>query len=265
MDLEVLVSTMNEIDNEKLINRMNIETKSITVNQVTKSDISLKSIKESKNRLYSYNEKGLSKSRNKAISLSNADICVIADNDVRYVKDYEKIILNSYKENPEYDIIIFNLNSNTKRKSGKLKDNCNINVLNAMRIVSSQITFRRESALDIPFDENFGAGTYFDRGEETIWLVDCIKSGKKIKYIDNVIANVDEQESTWFKGFDEEFLKKQGAVFYRLMSKYYMILIIQYAIRKYKLYKKNTNIYQAIKLMNQGKKEYENKLKEENI
>ena len=37
----------------------------------------------------------------------------------------------------------------------------------------------------------------------------------------------------------KEFLKKQGAVFYRLMPKHYKILIIQYAIRKYKLYKKN--------------------------
>ena len=103
---------------------------------------------------------------------------------------------------------------------------------------------------DIMFNENFGAGTYYDRGEETIFLCECIRKGLKIKFVNKKIADVSHGESTWFKEFNEEYFIKQGRVFYECYNKFYEFVILQFAIRKYHLYRKNLGLLKAIKLMN---------------
>ena len=57
-----------------------------------------------------------------AVENAVGNIILIADDDVKYVKDYEKIILESYRENPEADMIAFFVESkNNNRKVRKLK------------------------------------------------------------------------------------------------------------------------------------------------
>ena len=92
--IEVLVATMNQ-NNFKLIKEMNLSTDAIIINQCEKNEYDEKIINNNKIRMYSYNERGLAKSRNRALDKTDADICVIADDDVIYVDNYEKIILNA--------------------------------------------------------------------------------------------------------------------------------------------------------------------------
>lgn len=106
MEVEVLVSTMNLENTEKLIESMNIKTKYTIINQV-KEKVNLPNEKN----VYNYNEIGLSKSRNRAIEHAVSDICLIADDDVKYVDNYEQIIKNAYEKNKNADIIIFHLKS----------------------------------------------------------------------------------------------------------------------------------------------------------
>ena len=87
MNLEVLISTMNlknEDENLKLIKRMNIKTKSLTINQITDKEIQSFEKIEGQNKIISKKEKGLSKSRNVAIQNAKAEICIFADNDIVY-------------------------------------------------------------------------------------------------------------------------------------------------------------------------------------
>ena len=63
----------------------------------------------------SVNEKGLSRSRNKAILNSNADICVIADDDMYYSNQYELNVSKGYKKYPDADIIAYYVDSDDKR------------------------------------------------------------------------------------------------------------------------------------------------------
>lgn len=254
MKLEVLLSTMNlknEKENIKLINEMNINIDTLTINQITKEDIKTSSNLKSQNRLISVKEKGLSKSRNKAIENSKGDICIIADDDVKYENDFQNIIYREYNKNKKYDIICFFVKSKNERKIKRMIT-APIGKLRAMRICSFQITFKRKSIIEknIRFNENFGAGTYFDRGEETIFLWECIKKGLKIKFVNKKIAEVNHKNSTWFHGFTEDYMVKQGRVFFELSNKYYKLLILQFAIRKYPLYRKNVGFIEAIKLMN---------------
>lgn len=259
MKLEILLSTMNLKnlnENKKLIEKMNIQADTLTINQITNNKIEAFENKIEKNRVISKIGKGLSRSRNLAIENSIADICVLTDDDVTYIPEFEKIIEKEYEKNKNYDIICFFVESNNNERKVKRMFTSRIGKIRAMRICSFQITFKRKSIVDknIKFDENYGAGTNYNRGEETIFLWECIEKGLKVKFINKKIADVNQTESSWFKGYDEEYFEKQGAIFYRLSHKMYFILILQFAVRKYKLYKKQLNFIQAVKYMIKGKK-----------
>lgn len=260
MKIEVLLSTMNlknEKEHDNLIKKMNINN-SITINQISKSEINESTITNKKNKLYSYKEKGLSKSRNKAISKCTGDICVIADDDLTYVKDYEKIILNAYNKYPQADIIAFDVPStNEERPTSSLKDG-KVNYIKTMKLSSFQITFKKDSIVNknLKFDENFGAGSgKYTCGEENIFLFEAKKAGLKIYYSKQAIAQVTHNDSTWYNGFNEDLFTTKGAMFYRMNQKIWQILIMQFAIRKYKLYKDNFTFVSAIKNMIKGKNE----------
>lgn len=127
--IESLVSIMNlkeRKDVEEFISNANITQNVLVVNQVEKDKHLIRYEAENK-RIYSFKEKGTSKSRNKALQLANADICILADDDVRYVDNYEEIILRAYKKYKKADIIIFSIESdNKKREIKKIRKRKNI-------------------------------------------------------------------------------------------------------------------------------------------
>ena len=93
------------------------------------------------------------------------------------------------------------------------------------------------------------------KGEETIWLSELMKKGFKIYSVDKKIGIAENQNSTWFTGFNEKYLYDQGAIFYKLAPKMYMILILQYLVRKYFQYRKNVKFIDAYKQMILGAKD----------
>ena len=260
MKLEVLVSTMNlknVEEGQKLRNKMNINTPSIIINQIT--DSSIKEFDDEK--IFSKKEKGLSRSRNMAIEKASEEICVIADDDLVYVEEYEKIILNAYEEKKDADIIAFYVKSNTKNRPTTVQKEKKCGYLSSMRIASFQITFKRSSVINskVKFDETFGAGSgNYLMGEENIFLFDCLRRGLKIYFVPIKIAEVTHLNSTWFNEYNETYFKSKGACFYRMSKLFSNVLIFQFAIRKRNLFKQKYNVISAIKIMLKGKKEYKN-------
>lgn len=258
MKCEVLVSTMNNNNYYQLKKNMNLN-KCVIINQITDKN-ELINKKEKDFKVLSFREKGLSKSRNRAISNSSGDICILADDDMYYQKNYEEIILNAYKKHSNADLIAF-IVPHDNRKGKKILKEGKIGFLNIMRIQSVQVTFKKKSIVenDIKFDENFGAGTKYFCGEETIFLNDCRKKGLNIYFVPVEIARLkDTGVSTWFKGYDKQYFNTRGAIYYRMTKKLYFILILQFAIRKYKMYKHECSFFKAINLMLEGKNEYKN-------
>ena len=74
------------------------------------------------------------------------------------------------------------------------------------------------------------------------------------------IGIAESKKSSWFNGINEKYLYDQGAIFKKIAPKTYWILIIQYVIRKYKLYKEKFTILQATKIMIKGSKEIKSEL-----
>lgn len=212
-----------------LLKNSKIKTPSITINQTSGY---LLNKKEGYHEIASFNEKGLSKSRNTALSISKADIVLLADDDIIYEDDYKEIILDGYKKYPKADIIIFDVDIiNPKRQVKKIKEG-KISYLGALKIFSPQITFKRKN-ISIKFDENFGAGSKYDRGEDNIFLFDALNNNKKIYHYSKKIATVRQEKSTWYKEkYDKEFMIKQAICYYRLTPKMYWLLILIFYFKK---------------------------------
>lgn len=260
MKIEVLISTMNEKD-MKLINRMNIRTDAIIINQSNFLDFEEINLESKKIKMFSFNERGIGKSRNSALMRATSDICILADDDMVYVDNYEEIILNAFMKNPKADIILFNVPSiNNERPTVNIKKNNRIRLLNFMRFGAVNIAFKRNSILkaNVNFSLLFGGGAEYSAGEDSLFLFECLKKGLLIYSNTDKIADVYQDSSTWFDGYSRKYFFDKGVFFAALSKKYSYFLILQFAIRKYSLYKKDISFRNACKYMFKGIKHFNN-------
>jgi glycosyltransferase involved in cell wall biosynthesis len=259
VDLQVLLSAMY-LKDYRYIDTLNITTDCIVINQC--DDEGKMSILHNGRsiKFVSTKERGLSKSRNMAISLADADICILCDNDVEYLSDYEATILEEFEKHPEYDIIVFFIKRNKPSSKPYFKNKKRLGYLSTLKVLSPEIAFRRKSIVDnnIQFKTDFGAGAKYSMGEENIFLYDCLKRGLKILYVPKQIATLRDEESTWFKGYTEKYFIDRGAIFCEMSKRFSVILIIQFALRKRRLFKKQISVRKAIKLMLAGRSQYIN-------
>lgn len=262
MNLQVLVSTMNQTDHN-LINRMNISSDAVVINQCHHNQSN--SFKNGKNNIkwIDVNDSGLCNSRNLAIENATGDICVIADDDMVYVDNYKDIILKQFENYPNADIIIFQVEGIEKNFKNYHNKPRKLNYFTLMKVSSVEISFRLSSIRNnnIKFNEIFGAGSVYFAGEENIFLTDCAKKGLIIQYVPIKIADLHLGDSSWFKGYNEEYFIAKGAVFAALSKRLSVFYILQFAIRKYKLYSKETSMKDAAINMFKGKKEFLSSLK----
>ncbi|MGI9532157.1 glycosyltransferase family A protein, partial [Lutimonas sp.] len=59
--------------------------------------------------IYTYSEKGLSKSRNRNLAYITENICLITDQDILFKEGFQDRILRAFKEAAEADIIVFQI------------------------------------------------------------------------------------------------------------------------------------------------------------
>lgn len=260
MKLQVLVSTMNKIDCNKLLSDMKITSDAIIINQVNyEGEERINSWSRSDIKLINTNEIGLSKSRNKAILNATGDICLFSDDDLIYRSSYEKEIIDAFKNNCEYDIICFCVKGIDQHFKDYPKKSRKLNYISSMKVSSVEIAFKRESIVknEVRFDERFGSGSRkYSMGEENIFLYECLKKGLKIKFEPIYIADLYVGDSTWFNGYNKKYFIDKGAAFTAMSRTMSLLLILQFALRKRKIFKTNFNVKDAVKYMIMGKKEY---------
>lgn len=254
MDLQVLVSTMYQ-NNRDLAKKMNLQSDAVIINQChidsTESlDLGPYSIKWINSRT-----RGLSISRNMALSYADSEVCLLADDDLVYINNYKDIVINQFNKNPSIDIIAFQvegIEQEFKKYSTREK---RIGLINSMKVSSVQIGFRinRIRENNIGFNELFGAGAEYSMGEENIFLADCLRHNLKIKYVPIKIANLHIGESSWFKGFNKKYFVDKGACFEAMSNLLSLPMIAQFALRKYPIYKSSSTMMGATKLMLEGR------------
>lgn len=206
---EILLSCMFLSDSKEMIKRSHITSDTVIINQCNEENYKEENICNALLRTFSVTDRGLTKSRNLAISKSQADICIICDDDEIFNEGYEKAVSSAYDALPDADIIIFDMVDRPLKWGNSIK---RLGYIDLMSVSSWQITFRREKLLasGVLFDENMGAGSGNGAEEEFRFLTQCRKAKLRIYHYPFRLASVAQTQSTWFKGFDEEFFVNRG-------------------------------------------------------
>ena len=150
---------------------------------------------------------GLSRNRNNALSMATADICLIADDDNRYLPEYIDTILDLWNTHPDYHILTF---------QAETLEGEPLHPYPAPYVCSVEITFSRKAILDkgLRFDERFGLGSpLLCAGEEDIFMADARKAGLTIGYIPKVIVRTDAKTTSSVFIGNRKLQLTKGAVF----------------------------------------------------
>lgn len=176
---------------------------------------------------------GLAKSRNEAVKHSTGKLLLISDDDVLYSSDLVHKIISS-KEKFDFDIALFKASisnddsdfrvyPNQTKKLGRVDclHACSIEMVLDRRIIEHNQEL---------FNINFGIGSEFVCGEESILLFDMFRKKRNLYFINEYIVS-HPKESTATRSINvDEVLKAKGAV-YRYGFGYFVgfILILRLA------------------------------------
>lgn len=230
MRLQILVSTMHRKD-YSLLDEMNIQSDAVVINQCDREKTEEFLYKGHSIKWISVKERGIGKSRNMAIENADADIILFADDDIVYDDGMAQAVIRAFEEHKNSDIIVFNLESlNTERPEFMVEQDINIGRFNFMRYGAAKIAVRTESINKnkLRFSLLFGGGAKYQCGEDNLFLIQAIKAGMNPVAVPVKIGCVKQEESTWFKGYNEKYFKDRGVLFgamFGLWAPIYLLLI----------------------------------------
>ncbi len=179
-----------------------------------------KTINSEQFQFLSFNEKGLSKSRNRAIENSTAKYGLIADDDVKFCEGFKKKIENGFNLYPDADILTFKILTPDARPYKNYRSSAFKHSRSSIFKVSSvEIVVRLDKInwAGLRFDERFGLGAEFKSGEETIFLNDALDAGLNLYYIPQYLV-IHPKESSG-KILDINYFQSKGALVKRLYQK----------------------------------------------
>ncbi len=189
-------------------------------------------------QVFHYREKGLSRSRNRALQHATTDLCLIGDDDVRYPQSAENIIVDAFNNNPSADIITFQAQTPdgallNKRYAARQHGHTRRSI---MHVSSCEIAFRTASiqSAGLRFDEHFGLGADFPTGEENIFLLDALRCGLNIRYIPVPVV-VHSAHSSGSNFFNHDLIAAKGAMFCRMFGAASWLVSLVFAFKKYRL------------------------------
>lgn len=214
MKYQLIVSTMNQQD-DSLIEKMNIKSDAIIINQSNSFSYHETKLKNSIVKWYEFNERGIGLSRNTGFMRSDADIIQFADDDMIFTDTYYEDVLLEYQKHPEADVILFsNKCFNEDRMPYQVNNFGRINRFEGVKFGGARITARREKILhnNITFSLLFGGGAKYGAGEDVTFIQDCIKAGLRVYKSPIIVSTMKQDSSTWFKGYDRKYYKDKGAL-----------------------------------------------------
>ena len=235
--LQVLIASMNQ-DDYSLLDKMNIQTEAIVGNQCQRNSIEQLEYAGHHVVYLNFHERGVGLNRNNALMRANATYCLFADDDMTYLDDYESMVLTAFKDNPDADILIFNLIEQESFRYKIIKKH-RVHFWNFMRYGTARIAIKLESVRQngIYFNQCFGGGTEHCHGEDTLFLHDCLRKGLTVVAVPQEIAFLNnDRESTWQRAYDEVYLADQGMLYKTMNRRIWPLLCIQDAFRHRKKY-----------------------------
>ena len=253
MKLETLVSCVDK-DPEALAASMGLEGDAVIVNQCDRDGALVIEKDGSRIRIFECNERGVGKSRNKAMDEAEAGIILFSDEDIVYDKGYSRKILRCFEKLPMADILLFNLDVNEKRRTYHTERAKRVTPLSCGRYPAFCCAARLEALrkAGIRYSLLFGGGAEFQNGEDSLFFMDCLKKGLKIFALPVHIGREEERPSTWFKGYDEKFFFDRGVLYHFLYGAFAYIWGLRFVISKRKIMCCEVPPHNAVKYLFSG-------------
>ena len=257
---QILCVTMGQSDFSK-IEEMNVHSDIIYANQWDKTEYNELSFEGHTAKMITTATRGVGKNRNIALTYADGEICLFADDDVRYKDGLEDVVLAEFDKHPDADVFIFHFDTDSEiRKEIRYKRTRPVRCWDKMPWAGFRIAVRLSSVrkANVWFTTLFGGGCIFPSGEDTMWIKEAIKKGLKIYVSDKTIGTVSFKESTWFTGYDEKFYYAKGVFCRATKKKPQFLWNLYYALRVASL--SQLPFAERIKWIKNGKRGYDEML-----
>ncbi|MBU2526029.1 MAG: glycosyltransferase family 2 protein [Bacteroidetes bacterium] len=229
LSLEILIATMNRTNLDFLQPMFQFNPIEgftvLVVNQTTPDKLLLEGKKNV--RVINRFETGLCKSRNVALRESQADICLIADDDLIYEPDLKRKILNAYARYPNADFISFQ----AKNKNGDSYQNYpkrgmhNPKSLKKTNSIVMSFTRKKYIEKSLFFNTYFGLNGLFKGAEEYVFLRDALEKGFEMYHDNTFIVTHPDVSSGFLMGSDQSFVARTALARRYLKSVSYLWLV----------------------------------------
>lgn len=253
MEIQTLVAAIDQTDSA-LAQRMNLQTPALIGNQCGEEDQKRYRINGQTVVYLNSRDRGVGRNRNLLLDHAEGEICVLADDDMRFTDGYPQLALQAFRERPDADLLIFNLLEKNPRRYQNRKTT-RVRWYNFGKYGAARIAFRR-GALErtgIRFDLRFGGGAEYGSGEDTIFLRSCLKAGLRIYAVPYALAEIDQTAaSTWFTGYDKKFFRDKGALYACLYPLLWPLFCTRFLLRYRKKVLRETDFPQAFAWMLAG-------------
>ena len=228
MHIQTLIATMHRGSITDLnVEAMNVPGTAVVVNQCPETEMESRTELTDGSVMVTVDDSGLSRSRNAAIRLSTADLCAIADDDVKYLQNAECTIAAAFSRYPRADVICFMAVDHGGKPFRRYGTRARyLRTYNAGFVASVTIAFRRASIhhAGLRFDEEFGLGSVYPTGEEYVFLTDAMKAGLGALFLPMpIVVHGESSSGTDYR--NSRLLTAKGAVFARAFGALGLLLI----------------------------------------
>ncbi len=256
MKVEVLVAAVNE-DVHELVEKMNLETDAVIVNQCDQFAYEEFEHKGRRIRCFSMKERGVGLNRNTSLLRADKEICLFSDEDIVLSPDYEQTILEAFSKRPKADLIVFNVLVDPMRKTYFNDNKHRVRWYNYGRYPAYAIAARTEALhkAGVTFSLLFGGGAKYSNGEDSLFLHDCLKKGLRLYTETAQIGEEIYRESTWFHGYTEKFFVDRGVLYHYLYGRLAWLWGLRFLVTKRKLMCTDISLKQAYCYMRRGIRE----------
>lgn len=257
MTIETLIVTINQKDHS-LVEKMNVQTDVLVGNQCSRHSVDIFSVNGKDAAYFNTIDRGVGLNRNLLLDKSQADICILADDDMRFVDGYPEIAVRAFMECHDADVVIFNLIEKKPRRHINRKIR-RIRWHNYSKYGAARIALRRDSIekAGIRFDHRFGGGARYCSGEDTVFLKDCLKNGLRIYAVPYALAEIDQNaESTWFSGYSSKFFYDKGALYACLHRRMWRPFVFRFVFKRRKELTGEVSFLLALRSAFRGAKDF---------
>ncbi len=227
-----MVSAMN-CDGRALAERMNLRAESILIVQCDHFGYEEFLREGQKMRCYYFAERGVGLSRNNALLRADADLVVFADEDIVYEDGAPQAICGEFEANRQADMLLFNVKASEGRSTYWNRDVSRVRWHNSGRYPTYSFALRRKRMQEknLTYSLLFGGGAPFCAGEDSLFLMDCLRAGLKVYTDPLCIGREEYRPSTWFHGYDRKYFHDRGVLYHFLYGRLAWPLGLRFLLR----------------------------------